>query len=165
MDALNRGRQTRRQCSHCESFKLYCDLSQAFTWTGTQAGSLSEVSARSRYFVSLLCYNDHRTRPLQRWTAQYQAGPSNVVIKSSRCVMPLPGRKGSLTCNGYFPFEKNIQANIQAIDVLRLLWKSSLLRFVVIVVRDDSQDNGCCSSMLLHPTMLSTYSEWRRQPP
>ena len=27
-----------------------------------------------------------------------------------------------------------------------------------IVVRDDSQDNGCCSSMFLHPTMFSTYS-------
>ena len=53
---------------------------------------------------------------------------------------------------------KNIRAKIQAIDVLRLLWRSSLLRFVIIVVRDDSLDNGCCSSMLLHPTMFSTYS-------
>ena len=29
---------------------------------------------------------------------------------------------------------------------------------MIIVVRDDSQDNGCCSSMFLHPTMFSTYS-------
>ena len=49
--------------------------------------------------------------------------------------------------------------NIQAIDVLRLLWRSSLLQFVIFVVRDDSQDNGCCSSLFLHLTMFSTYSE------
>ena len=34
-----------------------------------------------------------------------------------------------------------------------------MLRFVLmIVVRDDSQDTGCCSSMLLHLTTFSTYS-------
>ena len=54
---------------------------------------------------------------------------------------------------------KNIRVNIQAIDVQHLLWRSSWLQFVIIVVRDDSQDNGRCSSMLLHPTMFSTYSE------
>ena len=33
-----------------------------------------------------------------------------------------------------------------------------MLQFVIIVVRDDSQDNGCCSSMLLNLTMFSTDS-------
>ena len=81
-----------------------------------------------------------------------------MIIRSTRCLMPVPGRKGSLMSNGYIPFEKNIQANIQAIDVLSLLWRSSLLHFVIIVVRDDSQDNGCCSSLFLHPTSFSTFS-------
>ena len=58
-------RRTRWQSSHYKSFKMSCNLRQVIKWTGSQTGSTSERSARSSNFVSLLCYNDHRTRPLQ----------------------------------------------------------------------------------------------------
>ena len=53
---------------------------------------------------------------------------------------------------------KNIQANIQAIDVLRLIRRSSLVQFVTIVVRDGGHGNGCCSNLFLYITIYSTYS-------